>query len=116
MIMDQYEYLMNNILGARTVFDVGAKDGRDTSQFLRIFPHANIWAFDCAPLCVDKLEKTFKDEPRVTVVPKAVSDHAGTETFYSCTMRGSSSLFPVSEKSASLCSSTCIPIRSEGLP
>jgi len=98
MIVDQYEYLMNNILGARTVFDVGAKDGRDTSQFLRIFPHARIWAFDCAPLCVDRLEVAFKDESRVTVVPKAVSDYEGTETFYSCSMRGSSGLFPVSKE------------------
>jgi len=98
MIVDQYEYLMNNILGARTVFDVGVKDGRDTSQFLRIFPHANIWTFDCAEACVSRLVETFKDEKRVTVVPKAVSDHAGTEIFYSCTMKGSSGLFPVSKE------------------
>lgn len=98
MIVDQYEYLMNNILGARVVFDVGAKDGRDTSQFLRIFPHANIWAFDCAKDCVDRLETAFMDEPRVTVIPKAVSDCEGSATFYSCSMRGSSGLFPVSEK------------------
>lgn len=98
MIVDQYEYLMNNILGARTIFDVGAKDGRDTSQFLRIFPHANIWAFDCAKDCIDRLETTFKDEPRVTIVPKAVSGHNGRKVFYSCSMRGSSSLFPVSRE------------------
>jgi FkbM family methyltransferase len=98
MIMDQYEYLMNNILGARIVFDVGAKDGRDTFQFLRIFPHANIWAFDCSPLCIDRLEESFRHEPRVTVIPRAVSDQRGQETFYSCSMRGSSGLFPVSRE------------------
>jgi len=98
MIVDQYEYLMNNILGARTVFDVGAKDGRDTSQFLRIFPFAHIWAFDCAEDCVDRLEMAFKDEKRVTVVPKAVSDYKGSVTFYPCSMRGSSGLYEVSEE------------------
>jgi len=32
------------------------------------------------------------------VVPRAVSDHRGPATFYPCTMRGSSGLFPVSEE------------------
>ena len=98
MLVDQYEYLMNNILGARTVFDVGAKDGRDTAQFLRIFPFADIYAFDCSESCVEKLTLAFKSESRVTVIPKAVSDYSGIEIFYSCSMKGSSGLFPVSSE------------------
>ena len=95
MIVDQYEYLKNILSDVRVVFDVGAKEGADTVQFLRIFPQAHVWAFDCADKAVQGLWQRFGNERRVTVVNQALLDHSGIMSFYPCTRPGSSSIYPV---------------------
>lgn len=95
MIVDQYEYLKNILDDVHVVFDVGAKEGACTTQFLRIFPQVHVWAFDCADKAVQGLWRRFGDEKRVTVVERAIADHEGELNFHHCTRSGSNSIYPV---------------------
>lgn len=95
MIVDQYEYLKNILSDVHTVFDVGSKEGADVVQFLRIFPQAHIWAFDCATPAIQSLQERFGNEERVTIVDQAITDRYGAMSFHYCTRSGSNSIYPI---------------------
>jgi FkbM family methyltransferase len=79
------------------VFDVGAKYGAFTAQYLRIFPNAHIWAFDCAPKAIERLHQEFDGNERVEVVPLALLDRPGEITFHLCERAGSNSVHPITD-------------------
>lgn len=96
MIVDEFEFLSQAVgRDAQVVFDVGAKNGRYTSQFLRIFPEAKIYTVDCAPKAIEVLERDFGNNERVQIVPLAFDNVGLTLPFYVCQMSGSSSLHPI---------------------
>ena len=66
----------------RTVFDVGARDCEESRQFALAFPEAHVFAFECNPATLPLCRAVAAAEPRVTLTEKAVSDRAGTTSFY----------------------------------
>lgn len=100
MIVDEFDFLGREVgADARVVFDVGAKYGRDTAQFLRLFPGATVYAVDCAPKALACLGRDYGDNPRVEIVPCALGNVYGGATFqfHLCQMAGSCSRHPITE-------------------
>jgi FkbM family methyltransferase len=95
---DEFEFLGQAIgKDARVVFDVGAKYGHYTGQFLRLFPEATVYAVDCAPRAVARLAEDFGEHERVQVVPLAFDSYGAKYPFHICQMAGSSSLHPITD-------------------
>ena len=100
MNVDEFEFLGRAVgAGARVVFDVGAKYGRYTGQFLRLFPEATIYAVDCAPNAVERLHRDFGSQRHVKIVPLAFGNVYGGSAFlfHLCQMAGSSSIHPITD-------------------
>jgi len=66
----------------RTVFDVGARDCEESRQFALAFPEARVYAFECNPATLPKCRAHAACEPRIVLTESAVSNTAGTTTFY----------------------------------
>lgn len=65
----------------KVVFDVGANVGDWTAEILRLFPHAEVHAFEVAPETHRMLARRIAD-PRARLNDFALSDHAGEVTLH----------------------------------
>ncbi len=65
-----------------TVFDVGARDCEESRQFALAFPEARIYAFECNPATLPLCQAVAAAEPRITLTEKAVSERAGSISFF----------------------------------
>ncbi len=85
---------------------VGGKLGNEIPIILKNFPNVNVLVFECSNRYLGRLENRFKDEPKVQVAPKAVSDNSGVATFFETSLEGSGSLLPLGELHMNLFSSS----------
>ncbi len=98
----------------KTVFDVGAYHGEWTGTYRRLFPAAQIFAFEPFPESRAIVEKTFQGESAVTVVAAALGDVPGERAFYANQAAATSSLLRVDARTdASLVSHELLTLRSE---
>lgn len=84
------------LLGGRvpkTIFEVGAADGRDTSRYAEDYPTARIFAFEPVPESYANLAARAIHCPRIVPIQKAASSHPGTAQFNIGTFEDSSSLY-----------------------
>ena len=58
--------------GAAVVIEAGAFDGRDTEMFRRLWPTAQVFAFEPIPELTEVLQHKFAGDDRVFVVPQAL--------------------------------------------
>ncbi len=66
-----------------TVLDVGANNGSWSLElFRRLKGQPHFHMFECAPICLPEAEAAAKSMPHAVLVNAAVSDKAGTATFY----------------------------------
>lgn len=72
------------ILGAdvKTVFEVGAFDGRDCVRYAELFPAAKVYAFEPVPESFAKVQQKAAGCPRIIAVNAALADRAGTAEFH----------------------------------
>ncbi len=65
------------------IFDIGSFIGEKTERYLR---QGATWvvAVEPQPSTLVHLRNKFMNEPRVTIVPMAISDQEGTASFYMC--------------------------------
>lgn len=72
--------------------EVGAHDGKDTKEYLERYER--VYAFEPAPNMLKKLQEI--DDPRLTVIPKAVANFDGSAIFYLDELgdQGCGSLYP----------------------
>lgn len=70
--------------GPKTVFEIGACEGEDTSVYARTFPDAKFWLFEPLPGNFEEIEKLLARNPsiRANALNIALSDQAGRATFY----------------------------------
>ncbi len=66
----------------KTVIEAGALNCSDTLSMAFEFPNAHIYAFECNPDSVGVCKSAVEGNNRITLTPKALSDKAGTLTFY----------------------------------
>ena len=109
---------MSSIYKVIIIFDIGACQAEDSIRYAKLFPQANIYAFEALKSNFDKgialIEEYYKLSTRVSFHFLALSDKKGTATFYvssdnmpnknSAKERGnkSSSLLPPTEEQKKL--------------
>jgi FkbM family methyltransferase len=81
------------------IFDVGAHKGETVARFRELFPAADIWCFEAFPDSASQLEQRFSADPAVHVTAAAVSDRAGSRTFYANANDSTNSLLPRNDAS-----------------
>ena len=92
---DVQQRLMNGLRKSEiTIFDVGANKGQSAKQYRSRFPNAEIYCFEPFPESVTVLRRTFSDDARIHIVPKAISDTLGRATFYVNECDATNSLLP----------------------
>lgn len=66
----------------RVVVEVGSYDGSDSAELSRMFPDAQVYAFEADPANYLKLVRTAAVRPHVRARPEAVFDFTGRGTFH----------------------------------
>lgn len=64
------------------VFDVGAHMGAKTDIYL--LHQARVVCIEPQPSCIKILQKKYKNNPQVTIIPQGLSDTTGNMTLYIC--------------------------------
>ena len=81
-----------NPLDFKIVFDIGACDCQESLTFMKLFPNADITAFECSPQLLSTCRDNIKGfEHRITLVEKMITDIPENNKFYMC-QGGQSSL------------------------
>ena len=81
----QENKLINNLLGksALIAIDVGANIGEYTAELRRIYPNAEIHAFEPSRTNIDILNTRFLSDSGIVIVPAALSNSSTSATLYS---------------------------------
>lgn len=66
-----------------TIVEVGAHEGLDTAEFLKVMPGARIICFEPDPRPRERF--VCRNDPRVTLFPVAIADKPGREAFHQST-------------------------------
>lgn len=66
----------------RTIVEVGARDCTETLDFANAYPAARIVAFECNPATLPACRRAVAGNANIALVEKAVSDRAGTVSFF----------------------------------
>ena len=83
-VLDRQIYYFQTENPAPVIVDAGAHIGLATLYFKWLYPEARVWAFEPNPHVRALLEQNVAENnlTGVTVMPQAVSNHAGTAKFY----------------------------------
>lgn len=76
------------------IFDVGANKGQSARRYRSLFPAAEIYCFEPFPDSITALQAQFSADPKIHIVPKAVSREKGIATFYVNEFDATNSLLP----------------------
>ncbi|HET7085476.1 MAG TPA: FkbM family methyltransferase [Rhizomicrobium sp.] len=66
----------------RTVFDIGSRDGQQSLELSELFGEADIVAIECNPGTLDQCRKNVAQNPRITLVEKAINSYTGNCPFF----------------------------------
>jgi FkbM family methyltransferase len=81
----------------RVIFEAGARDCKDTLEFHRLFPKAQIYAFECNPATLPKCRDNVRGIDQIYLIEKAVTSEPGMVKFYPVKENaGASSLYRAS--------------------
>lgn len=94
--LDEPYNVLENLLKNQKVtgiIDAGASHGRISRRLLRIFPEAQVYAFEPNPLYKEELDQLAHEDKRFFPQYCALSDHKGFEDFCITVSPGSTSFF-----------------------
>lgn len=79
----------------KTIFEVGARDGKDSIALSTQYPNAEIYSFECNPLVIESCKKTLEPYPRIHFFPFGLGEVVETRSFhpYMIDNPGASSFF-----------------------
>lgn len=77
------------------VFEAGARTGEETITLSNIFPHANVYSFECNPMVLQTTHEALSGRPNIHFFPHGLGDKNESLPFYSFVDGnvGASSLF-----------------------
>jgi FkbM family methyltransferase len=87
--MEQYRILGSDI---KTIFEIGAADGRDCVRYTELFSQSRVYAFEPVPESFQQLKQKAETCKRISVFNSALSDAPGTAEFHISNWIDSSSL------------------------
>jgi FkbM family methyltransferase len=64
------------------IFDIGSRDCLQSIEFLKYFPEASIYAFECNTNTIPICKNNIINYPNITLIDKAVNNYDGTCVFY----------------------------------
>ncbi len=65
------------------IFDIGSRDCEQSIEFYKMFPNAQIYAFECNPNTLELCKKNIENyKDRITLIEGAVCDYDGSIKFY----------------------------------
>jgi FkbM family methyltransferase len=65
------------------IFDIGARDCKQSIEFYETFPNSKIYSFECNPNTLKLCKKNIENyQNRITLIEGAVCDYNGDITFY----------------------------------
>lgn len=64
------------------IFDIGARDCKQSVEFAQQYPGARIFAFECNPQTLPICRREIAEYPQITLTEKAVNSYDGTCTFF----------------------------------
>ena len=76
----------------KTIFEVGAADGRDCKKYSELFPTAKLYAFEPVPESFEKVRQISISNPSIHALNMALSDKPGTAEFHISNWHDESSL------------------------
>lgn len=68
-----------------TIFDIGAYDCAETLELAGAFPDAEVYAFEPVPKLAAQCDAVTRHNPKIHVIPVALSDDTELRTFYEST-------------------------------
>lgn len=82
MIETFMNLIQNFHLSISTVFDIGSRDGLQSIEFLKYYPNAEIYAFECNPKTIPICKKNIEKYSNIRLIDKCVFNYNGTINFY----------------------------------
>jgi len=83
--MNETTDVVNKFIGlsnVKIVVECGAHYGEDSLLLASVFPNAYIYSFECNPKTIDIARENVKNESRIAMISKALTDKTGTILFY----------------------------------
>jgi FkbM family methyltransferase len=80
-----------------TVVDIGANRGQFALCARRHYPQANIFSFEPLLRPANTFQETFKSDPKVKLINKAIAPQSGSAAMHVSRWDGSSSLLPIAQ-------------------
>ncbi|MGH7076845.1 MAG: FkbM family methyltransferase [Acetobacteraceae bacterium] len=96
-------------LPARTLWDVGANIGTWSRHALKVFPTADLHAFEIVPETFAELRQRLPADPRISLNPFGLSDRTGTVAVYLYSSNLISSMFRL-ERDSSVTKEIACPV------
>ena len=78
--MNFIENMSSVLEDVKVVLDIGSRWGEDSQKLQRLFPNAEIYAFECTPFSI-KLWKKDEKNKGIHLIEKAVSNYTGDISF-----------------------------------
>lgn len=102
-------YLSKYNITPKVIFDVGARDCKQSIDFSNYYKSAKVYSFEPNPIMLGICENNVKNYPNISLIKKAINSHNGTSKFYNIDLektnngyeegnQGASSLFKLGEK------------------
>ncbi|MEM8908982.1 MAG: FkbM family methyltransferase, partial [Bacteroidota bacterium] len=93
-LKDAYQEQQRLLKGkeVKTIFDVGAADGRTGVRYGELFPGANVFSFEPLPNSFAKVKENEQKYDYLTGVNLAMSDKVGTTQFHLTNLKDASSI------------------------
>jgi FkbM family methyltransferase len=70
------------VTAPEVIFDVGARDCKQSVEFAKQYPGARIFSFECNPQTLPICRREIASYPQIVLTEKAVNAHDGTCTFF----------------------------------
>jgi len=95
------------------ILDAGASNGRISKRYMRMFPEAQVFAFEPQPLYRSSLQRIAQENPRFHPYFAALSDARGTMDLHITRSPGTTSLFRPESRMQALYPSETVPVTTE---
>jgi len=85
VLVDNFMKFVSSYVDAdavETVYDIGAGSSEETVEMRERFPNAQVYAFECNPVCILNCTRNIINLDRITLLPICVNNYTGLVTFH----------------------------------
>jgi len=97
--MNFIEKMGEKLKSAKVILDIGSRWGEDSQKLKRLFPNAEIYAFECTPFSIDLWKRDEKNQG-IHLIEKAVTNYTGGIAFNTNDFEKSRTVHPYGNQGA----------------